>query len=207
MLELTLVRHASTALNETRRYQGSVDLPLSEWGRLEALRLRARLGAAAFDRILCSDLRRCRETLELALPDCTPEADSRLRELDFGGWEGRTYEECLALDAARLQDWVDDPTGTTPPEGEPFEAFRGRVDAVHDALPAHGCVLIVTHGGPIRRVVARALALDWRHVVLMQLSPGGITRLAIHPDGGHLLCLNDTAHLERTNPEEAVHER
>lgn len=206
MLELTLVRHASTALNETRRYQGWIDPPLSERGRSEALRLRSRLHGASFDRVLCSDLLRCRETLELALPDCTPEADPRLRELGFGGWDGLTYEECLALDPARLRDWIDDPIGATPPEGEPFEAFRGRVDAVLGALPAEGHVLIVTHGGPIRRVLTRALALEWRHVVLMQLSPGGITRLAIHPDGGHLLCLNDTAHLEHTSLEEAVHE-
>lgn len=196
MLELTLVRHAATALNDARRYQGWIDPPLSERGRADALRVGARLGGRSFDHILSSDLRRCRETLELALPDHSVEVDRRLRELDFGSWDGKTYEECLASDEVALQVWIEDPLGTSPPQGEPFELFRARVDAVLDALPTEGRVLIVTHGGPIRRMLARVLTLEWRQVVLMQLSPGAITRLALHPGGGHLLCLNDTAHLE-----------
>ncbi|MBW3628808.1 MAG: histidine phosphatase family protein [Gemmatimonadetes bacterium] len=205
ILELTLVRHAATALNDARQYQGWIDPPLSERGRSEALRVGARLGGSSFDLILSSDLRRCRETLELALPDRPVEVDRRLRELDFGSWDGRTYEECLASDELGLRIWIEDPLAASPPEGEPFELFRARVNAVLDALPARGRVLILTHGGPIRLMLARVLTLEWRHVVLMQLSTAAITRLAVHTGGGHLLCLNDTAHLENpTFPEEGT---
>lgn len=197
MLTLTLVRHASTALNEERRYQGRADPPLSARGRAEAAALRARLEGERFDAVVRSDALRCAETAELVLPRVAALPDPRLREMDFGEWDGLTYDQCHARDAARLEAWVADPTRASPPGGEPFAGFARRVDAATDDLPGEGRALLVAHGGPIRRIVARALGMEWRHAVLMQLSPCGITRLALHPEGGHLLTLNDTAHLER----------
>lgn len=196
MLRLTLVRHASTALNEAHRYQGWTDPPLSERGQAEALRLGERLRGERFDRVLASDLRRCTETAALALPGAPTEAGPRFREMDFGAWDGRTYDECRVTYPDRLRRWIADPERESPPDGEAFDAFAARVDAAVDALPPEGSVLLIAHGGPIRRIVARALGLAWSRVVLMQLSACGITRLALHPEGGHLLCLNDTSHLE-----------
>lgn len=196
MLRLTLVRHATTALNEQRRYQGWVDPPLSERGRAEAGRLRERLGGGSYDQVLCSDLARCTETLALALPQGAPRADPRLRECSFGAWDGWSYDQCLAADPERLRGWVEDPTVRHPPGGEAFAEFARRVDDVVDGLPEQGRVLLVAHGGPIRRILCRALGLEWGHAVRMQLSPCGITRLALHLEGAHLLTLNDTCHLD-----------
>lgn len=196
MLLLTLVRHASTALNEARRYQGWCDPPLSGRGRAEARRLAERLAGERFTRVVASDLLRARDTAGIALPGAEVLPDPRLREMDFGAWDRLTYPEAERLGGERLRRWISDPLGTCPAGGEPFDAFAARVDAAMDALPAEGMALVVTHGGPIRRAVARAIGLEWSQAVLMQLSPCGITRLALHPEGGHLLCLNDTAHLE-----------
>lgn len=200
MLELTLVRHASTLLNEQRRYQGHCDPPLSARGRAEALRLGERLRGATFRRVLCSDLRRCRETVALALPGVDPETDPRLREIHFGRWDGRTWDECHARDPEPLRAWTDDPEHHAPPGGEAFHDFRLRVDEALDALPLEGNALLVGHGGPIRRIVARALGLSWRQTACMELLACGITRIALHPEGAHLRCWNDTAHLEQNDP-------
>lgn len=192
VLELTLVRHASTRLNEERRYQGRLDPPLSARGRMEAERLAERLRSTDFDRCLRSDARRCAETAALALPGTDFEVDTRLGEIDFGEWEGLTYDECSRNDPALAERWIDDPIRHTPPGGEPFTDFCDRVDRVIAELEREGSVLIVAHGGTIRRVVAHAVGLEWRHVALFQLSPGGITRLVLHPEGGHLRTLNET---------------
>ncbi|MBW3655640.1 MAG: histidine phosphatase family protein [Gemmatimonadetes bacterium] len=195
MLRLTLVRHGSTALNEQRRYQGAMDAPLSERGREEARRLGGRLRRERFDAVVSSDLVRCTGTAALA---CAQGAvpDPRLREMDFGRWDGRTYDECLAADGERFRRWIDAPEREAPPGGEAFAHFAARVDAWTDGMPAEGSVLAFAHGGPIRRIIARALGLAWGQVVLMEVSACGITRLVLHPGGGHLVSLNDTAHLE-----------
>ncbi len=199
MLRLTLIRHATTALNEARRYQGASDPPLSERGRMESARLRIRLQGECFDRVFTSDRRRCTETAALAFPSTLAEPEPRLRELDFGRWDGRTYEECLAQDGQHFERWIAAPDQEAAPGGEGFEEFTGRVDAWIASLPSAGSILAFSHAGPIRHVVARVLGFAWMQVVLMEISACGITRLALHPDGGHLLCLNDTAHMdERT---------
>lgn len=132
----------------------------------------------------------------MALSHTVPAVDARLRELDFGSWNDRTHNQCAASDGDRFLRWIGDPACETPPGGESFIEFTARVDAAIDSLPPEGTALVVAHGGPIRRIIARAIGLEWKQVVLMQISPCGITRLALHQDGGHLLCLNDTAHLE-----------
>lgn len=190
MLHLTLVRHASTALNAERRYQGWCDPPLSEAGRREAQRLARRLHGAAWDRVLCSDLQRSRETARILAPDASAEADPRLREMDFGAWDGLTYDEAEARDPERIRRWIDDPLGVSPPDGEPFDAFRTRVVGSLREFPRAGTALVVAHGGPIRLILSELIGLPWDRVVLMQVSAGAVTRLAVHPEGAHLLCLN-----------------
>jgi alpha-ribazole phosphatase len=195
VLYLTLVRHGSTRLNAEHRYQGWIDPPLSDAGAREAERLREALADASFDRVLSSDLQRARDTARIIAPATRLEVDPRLRELNFGGWDGLTYDEAEARYGARLRRWIASPTRSAPPRGEPFRRFRERVVSAYTSLPAAGSVLMVAHGGPIRMILAHALGLQWRHVVLMQISACGITRLAVHPQGAHLLCLNETAHL------------
>lgn len=197
MLELTLVRHASTRLNEQRRYQGRTDAPLSPRGHVEAERLGHRLAGRIFDVVACSAARRCLETVRVAIPDREPVVDPRWGELDFGEWDGRTYDQCAASHPEHLRRWITAPTRHAPPGGEPFSAFRRRVDGALAALPRAGSALVVAHGGPIRRVLARTLGLPWSRVVLMEISACGISRLALHPEGAHLRALNDTAHLEQ----------
>lgn len=196
MPELTLVRHAATALNEQHRYQGRSDPPLSEAGRRQALLLGRRLQGRVFDRVVCSAAARCTQTVALALPGVSSTIDPRWRELDFGEWEELTHEQCAAAHPERLRAWIEDPALHAPPGGESLEALRQRVDRALAELPAGDRVLVITHGGPIRHAVARALGAEWRHAARMRISACGITRLSLYPDGGYLLALNETGHLE-----------
>ena len=86
MLELTLVRHASTPLTEAGRYQGHSDAVLSARGRTEAQRLGNHLADRRFDLVVASDLRRCVETLSIALPNGL----WRLGRALLGGMHGYT---------------------------------------------------------------------------------------------------------------------
>ncbi|GAE05626.1 histidine phosphatase family protein [Paenibacillus sp. JCM 10914] len=127
--------------------------------------------------------------------------DSNLRELDFGDWEGRTYDELKEVSAYR--QWIDDPAAMTPPNGESWNAFQSRIrgflESVADETGARqkrcsnvqgidaevSKVLVVTHGGVIRQIAALTLpdTAFWE----LSVPPGERLRLRLSWDGTRLL--------------------
>ncbi|MGR2737775.1 histidine phosphatase family protein [Billgrantia sp. Q4P2] len=163
-LELVVVRHGLTQWNRERRYQGQRYIPLLLPQAVAGLdRLRVALEAHEFDTVHCSDLTRCRQTLahviegrEAAWPT---RFDERLRELDFGDYEGCTYDELESRPAYRA--WIDSAGEQAPPGGESTAELRQRLDDWLAELLA-GCAphgqhraLVVTHGGVIRELRRR----------------------------------------------------
>lgn len=142
MTTLLLVRHGETDWNAERRWQGHADVPLNERGREQARALAEELADTEIDAIYASDLSRARDTAEavgtrLGIPVVT---DPALREIDVGPIEGLTAEESKGIDS-----W----------QGEPKEAHAQRIlDALRRIAERHPAerVLVVTHGGSMRRV-------------------------------------------------------
>ena len=167
-LELVVVRHGLTQRNLERRYQGQRDIPLQlPEAAAGLMRLREVLGSYRFDTLYCSDLVRCRQTLAHLVEGRedagTARFDSRLRELDFGDYEGRTYAELAELPAYRA--WIDSAGEQAPPGGESAAELRQRLDAwlaevlegwqgMREPQSQHR-VLVVTHGGVIRELRRR----------------------------------------------------
>jgi alpha-ribazole phosphatase len=74
--------------------------------------------------------------------------DDRLREMDFGAWEGRHWDE---LPRAELDIWAADPHANAPPGGETGGTLIARVSAVWEQIVANGIgCAVVTHGGPLK---------------------------------------------------------
>src|SRR5262249_24260627 len=138
-----LVRHGETDWNAESRWQGQADVPLNERGREQARALAEGLAAGArIDIVYSSDLSRARETGEILAGrlglDLILEPD--LREIDVGSRQGRTWME---IDDG--PDW----------DGEPIESHAGRIiDVLVRVAREHESarVLVVTHGGSMRRV-------------------------------------------------------
>lgn len=175
-LKLVLVRHGTTLWNRERRYLGHSDVGLLAGAEQELEPLRERLQGQSFARIYCSDLMRCRQTLQIILPESEltskrslsampPIMEPRLRELDFGEWNGKTYD--MLKGVALYRAWIDEPHGITPPGGESWANFEHRLckflDSLYEwciALEAQPIgsadvppsVLVVTHGGVIRQL-------------------------------------------------------
>ncbi|OBX37425.1 phosphoserine phosphatase 1 [Halomonas elongata] len=120
-LELVVVRHGLTAWNRQRRYQGRRDIPLLMPDSVPAMdRLRRHLADQDFDAVYASDLTRCRQTLAHLSEGRTwpaPRFDARLRELDFGAYEGRTYDELK--DLAGYRAWIDSQGESAPRTASP----------------------------------------------------------------------------------------
>ncbi len=146
------MRHGETTHSVGRRLAGWSNPPLTEAGRGEAIALRGVLDGGAFDSVWSSDLDRTVTTARLAFGE--PRQDMRLREVNFGLLEDRSYHE-VDLEFAevflRFRDFE-------VPGGETHREFSGRVHGFVAGLPA-GRHLLFVHGGVIR-VLTQDLGLD-----------------------------------------------
>lgn len=195
---LTLIRHGHTDWNALGRYQGSAPIPLSQRGLDQAARLEDALRPGPrIDAAYCSDLARCRQTIAplAAAFGLSVAYDTRLREVDYGHWQGLTRAEAAAWDSAAFAAYSADPEHTAIPGGESQRMLAARVlAALEDILADHRGrhILIVTHGGPIRAILTHYGL--WRGGIpsgnasrtVLHISPAGTARLVLDGDVAHL---------------------
>src|SRR5690606_19923697 len=187
-VDLFLVRHGITDWNQEKRYLGHTDRQLIKTELYQLIDLKKDLVKQEFDSIFTSDLRPCQETVDFLNISLEATVDSRLREIDFGDWEGKTYHQLKY--EQRYRDWLDDWEEVPIPNGETPVSFKSRIDAFLDDLfqqvmkdptgeKKH--VLVITHGGVIRYIVSKYLALKtfWEDSV----SYGQGVRLSMQYEG------------------------
>jgi adenosylcobinamide kinase/adenosylcobinamide-phosphate guanylyltransferase len=182
------------------RYQGQADLPLSKVGRRQAARLASRLAQEEIHAIYASDLQRARETAAAvaSLHNLPVRDDPRLREMDFGEWEGLTYEEIQERDPQQLAAWEAGPLDVAPPGGETLAQVAARVQAVLDEITAahpDQTVLLVGHGGPLRVLLCLALGLSPQVHWQFGLNVASVSQVCLYDGDAVLTQLNDTGHL------------
>jgi probable phosphoglycerate mutase len=162
---LYFARHGETDWNRERRLQGQHDIPLNALGRVQASRcgelLRGLLDrggrpAAQYDYV-SSPLGRARETMELmrAAMRLDPEAyrtDARLMEMSFGRWEGFTFAELQAREAAALAEREHDKWGFVLPGGESYAQLQVRVRDWYESMERDS--VVSAHGGVCRALIA-----------------------------------------------------
>ena len=160
-----LIRHGETRWNAAGRIQGWAPVPLSDRGHEQAAQVGAVLAADEdVDRIVSSDLRRTRETAT-AIAEAVGvdvETDPRLRERDFGVFQGVSsatfFERHPSFD---LLEAGTDALSTAPESGESWLAVRERVRAAAaDVADRPGTTAVVTHVNPIRLLVGERRGLD-----------------------------------------------
>jgi broad specificity phosphatase PhoE len=196
MLHLLLVRHGETSWNVEHRLQGQrSDLPLTDRGCAQAATLAHFLKSWKIAAAYRSDSRRARQTAKMicdARGLSLVETQS-LRELDFGDWEGLTHDEAQEDDAERIRAWEQDPLNWAPPGGESLERLACRVRSFVERLlgeHADETVLLVSHSGPLRVLLATSLGLAPTDYWRLRIAPGSLSELHFYPAGGLLTRLN-----------------
>ncbi len=203
-VHLLLVRHGETVWNQENRWQGQVDVPLSETGREQARRLARRLRAEGrpVRAIYASDLVRALHTAEilgeaLGVP---PIPDGAWREMNIGTWSGLTTAEVIARYAGeweRLRAGEDLPRGG----GETFAQFQGRIlQAVRKLVERHAGeqVAIVTHGGVVRAFLLYCRGLDVSQFrQIDKIGNTGLSEVRVFANGRSVIhSVNDIGHLD-----------
>lgn len=142
--ELFILRHGETTWNQLGRFQGQKNSPLTEKGEAQARAQNAILEAhkRVPDTVYVSPLGRTQQTAQIALgPKQQFILDDRLKEIDFGDWEGSTREQIRAqID----YPFVDGTWNFKSPNGETFGMISERVSSFLRELTAPA--IIVTHG-------------------------------------------------------------
>ena len=209
MLTLVLTRHGATTRSEPEQHLGQrIDIPLSDAGRAAAEALGRRFEGVGFRRVVASSLLRAKETAALAVPGARIEADARLAEMDYGRWEGLTYEEIDARDRELRAAWEADPESLPCPGGESGADVARRVRAfLDDALGEAAAsaddkrpLLVVAHSTTNRVLLSVALGVPVREYRRrFRQDPANLTVLRFtgsDPSAAQLLLANDTAHVE-----------
>jgi probable phosphoglycerate mutase len=177
-----IVRHGETGENVRMRYLGTRDEPLTDEGERQARRAAEALSQLPVRLILSSPMRRAADTAARIQRACGVglRLDARLAEGSFGRWEGLNRDEVLRLgepDAGLLFRWESDPS-CAPPGGESILDIQRRVVGLMEELrhefPASSLVL-VSHVGPIKALLAAALDIPLQATRRMFLDPGTIS--------------------------------
>ena len=183
-LRLDLLRHGETELGGGLR--GSLDdaLTAKGWAQMRA----AVVAQGPWDRLVSSPLQRCaRFAEELGAQLHVPVAlEKDLQELHFGAWEGQSAAALMETDAEGLGLFWADPYSFTPPEGEPVSDFSGRVlgavARLHQAYAGER-VLLISHGGVMRLLLAQARGLPREQLLNVEVGHGGLFSLHVNAGG------------------------
>lgn len=172
---VTLVRHGEVEGGD--RFRGPSDEPLSARGRAQlehALATNER-----WSLVLTSPARRCHEPAEALARRIGVELRvmPELAERGFGAWHGQSAAE---IAPERLMGFYADPDRGAPEDAEPLDAFQARARrAWQQLLALHGDLLVLTHGGMIRALVAEVLGIPASHLALIEVPPACRTRIRV----------------------------
>lgn len=169
-MKLYLIRHGKTRANEQHLYCGSTDLPLSEKGIAELQQLQYKIPEHC--RFITSGMLRTEQTLQCLFGEQIHGQDARFRELDFGVFEMRGYEELK--DWSEYQAWISgDNEKNIPPKGESGQQMTRRVLAgMREIFQEQKDTVLISHGGVIAAIMAELFPEENRTRFDWQPAPG-----------------------------------
>jgi len=182
-----LLRHGEPVAETRGLCYGTLDIELSAEGVRQAKLASVVLRSQPLAAIYSSPRRRCLAGARILARErtCPVETIDALGEIDFGEFEGQSYDEIAAEYPGLYREWMERPTEFHFPGGESFEQMWERVTNTgrflrdrHIGKSMVGeSIAIVTHGGVIRILLAEALELPRRNIFRIDQCYGAINRI------------------------------
>ena len=193
---LVLVRHGVTAHTSDKRFSSGLagsNPGLTDEGKAQVRATADWLSPLAdeIDVVVSSPVRRTKESAEIlaARLGTTFESDEGLAEMEFGTWDGLTFDEVRETYPDDLDAWLGS-LDATPGGGESFRTVEERVRRSLDRLLktyAGKTILAVSHVTPIKVLVAHAMDAPLESVYRMELAPASVSVLSFFDDGNAAL--------------------
>lgn len=170
-MKVYLLRHGETEGNVKAQYAGVTDTPLTQKGKQQAVDAHLRFEDIQFDVVLSSPLSRALDTARV-FTDHEVILHEGLKEMNFGIFEGMTYDEIKRKHPKEVEIWQQETREYMFPEGESLRSFYKKiVDVYQDILKTYDVehLLIVAHSGVIKSILAHEISenfdLYWRYKV------------------------------------------
>lgn len=156
-MNIYLVRHGQTSENKKGTYYGKLDVGLNKKG-IEQIENTSRFFQEKhIDIAYISNTKRAYETAKIILDgkNIPILKDNRLRETDFGDFEGKSFEEISKNYPEECMLWQKDWKNFRPPHGETYMEMYKRVSSFMNELKdiKYDNVLIITHSGVIKSIL------------------------------------------------------
>lgn len=182
MLEVILVRHGESEMNRQGLYCGWTNSILTEKGVSQAETVGKKLANEKIDLVITSDLDRCLMTAQII--NKSHEArlikEEALKELNFGDWEGLSYDVICNDYPKQANRWKEDYVNFIMPRGESLSHMHKRVNLAFDNIIEEygsGKILIVSHSGVIRSILSQKICGSIEAGWKFKINNCGITRL------------------------------
>lgn len=181
-MDIILVRHGATEAGPGI-CQGQADVALSSHGFASVQQLATSWVGPPPRFLFSSDQRRAQQSAQIfaAAFATEPLADARLREQDFGAWNGKHWNEIIQSDAIRHVHWQQNWVIQEAPDGESFADVVRRTGAWLAALLAStdsdDCVFAMAHAGSIRALLCHALGLPPGRALAMAIDEARTCRI------------------------------
>lgn len=208
-MNLYLVRHTTPNVPPNTCY-GQADVDVTDSFAEEFAKLLPKLSHIPSPVVYSSPLQRCHKLAQAYAETrgLKVNTDDRLKELHFGDWEMQSWDN---IPRGVIDVWAQEHVTQAPPGGESFDAMHARNKAFLDELikpseatvnkpqteasaatfdPNHAHVIIFTHAGVIRALVAEALQLPLMHAFRLNVNYGSVTQLIVEPSHIRLGYLN-----------------
>jgi len=200
MTKVILVRHGQTLWNLEMKYQGHCDVALTDKGIEQAKLAAQRLAGEDVSAVYASDLSRALKTAEcIAEKHNLPVAAiPELREINFGEWEGLTFEGINSQWTEAMSKLFTHPDEIVIPGGETFRQVKERATkALTNLVAAHPnqTIVVVSHGGTIRTVLCAILNIHLNHLWKIKQENTAVNMLEYYDDQVMVALVNDAHHL------------
>jgi len=195
------IRHGEAESNATGKYMGSTDSPLTDLGRRQVNAVARRLSRFSIDALYSSDRGRTMETATVISSACARRVspDSRLREQDFGRFEGLTVDEILQAYPDEYAEHKRRGPETAAHGGESSLQVRDRVASFVDEIVGRHpgeTVGVVSHGGAMAVTLWGLLEIPYEVTKHVRVGNTGLVEFVRKEDRWILERWNDTGHLD-----------
>jgi alpha-ribazole phosphatase len=192
---LYLVRHGQVADGHTDIYNGHNDVDLSPAGVTQCQFLADHLKEVKLAGIYSSDLTRTRRGAEMIGQgrELTVKTVPEFREINFGIWEGLSFQEIMTRYPEELQQRFADLANFRIPQGESLKDLEARVTPkLADLIQQHmgKAFLVVAHAGINRVILSRAMGLSLQHIFHLDQAYAGLNIIDYYPDLAVVRLLN-----------------